>query len=55
MGMQSRAKVRVRPFPLSAPKQPEPFKAARALVFGAKNDPEPTAGPVASHIEIFLE
>src|SRR6478609_6360519 len=30
--MQSRAKVRVRPFPLSAPKQPEPFKAARALV-----------------------
>jgi hypothetical protein len=24
--------VRVRPFPLSAPKQPEPFKAARALV-----------------------
>jgi len=32
MGMQSRAKVRVRPFPLSGPKQPEPFKAARALV-----------------------
>ncbi|CAI2932335.1 protein of unknown function [Aminobacter niigataensis] len=31
-GMQSRAKVRVRPFPLSGPKQPEPFKAARALV-----------------------
>src|SRR5882757_5504491 len=30
--MQSRAKVRVRPFPLSVPKQPEPFKAARALV-----------------------
>lgn len=32
MGMQSRAKVRVRPFPLSGPKQPEPFKAARVLV-----------------------
>jgi len=32
MGMQSRAKVRVRPFPLSVPSQPEPFKAARALV-----------------------